>query len=231
MTRVIKAGMAPAGLILAPLRGEALPRADTPLNPSPPHPLELEVERLRAELAARDAAIADHAEALILARAEGEASGREAAELDFTADHAEALERLDDGIAAALADLARELPMAQALALLALREVLARLFGDPGEREALLAGLLSHQLDRIGRELAVVIEVSRLDFPDTRDLDRLAEQTGLGADRLKALIDLPQGACRMRLRLGTIDLGIDRQWGAVRALLDEFTLPPGEAAA
>ncbi len=230
MTRVIKAGMAPAGLILAPLRGEFAPRAEVPEHHIPPHPLELEVERLRTELAARDTAIADHADALAAARSEGEAAGREAAELDFAADHAEALERLEQGIGDALADLAKQLPMAQSLALLALREALARLFGDPGEREALLAGLLSHQLDRIGRELAVAVEVSRLDFPDTRDLDRLAERTGLGAERLKALIDLPQGACRMRLRLGTIDLGIDRQWNAVRALLDEFTLPPDEAA-
>lgn len=232
MTRVIKAGSAPAGLILAPLSGGGtIALADALPDPAPVNPLEREVARLRELLAERDAEIATHAEALATARAEGEAAGRAAAELDFAADHTAALELLETGIAEAQAELAKAMPMAQAVALLALREVLDKLFGDPAQREELVAALLNRQLDRLGRELAVAVEVSRLDFPDTRDLARLAKATGLGAERLSALIDLPQGACRMRLRLGTLDLGIDRQWSAIRAVLDEFALPEAEAGA
>ena len=229
MTRVIKAGMAPAGLILAPLSGSDRLREPVAPEPVPANPLLREIEQLRAALAEREAEIAGHAVALAAARAEGEAAGREAAELDFAADHAAALERLEDGIAAAQAELAKAMPMAEALALLALREALDKLFGDPARYHDLIAGLLNRQLDRIGRELTIAVEVSRLDFPDTRDLASLAEATGLGTERLKAQIDLPQGACRMKLRLGTLDLGIDRQWSAVRALLDEFALAESEA--
>ena len=223
MSGLIKAGSAAAGLILAPFGNGAEAKAvrAAPKQPEQ-HPLEREIARLREELADREAEIAKHDDELAQARVAAELAGREAAEAEFEADRAAATERLEHGIAEARKDLKMAFEQAEALALLVARGTLDKLFGDPGERTEVIAALLSEQLERVGRELVVAVDVSRLDFPDTGELKELSKRLGLGAGILEARVDLDEGDCRMRLRLGTIDLGIDQQWGAVRTLIDEF---------
>ncbi len=223
MSGLIKAGSAAAGLILAPFGNGAEAKAvrAAPKQPEQ-HPLEREVGRLREELAGREAQIAKHDDELAQACVAAELAGRETAESEFEADRAAATERLEQGIAQARNDLKQAFEQAQALALLVARGTLDKLFGDPGERTEIISALLSEQLERVGRELVVAIDVSRLDFPDTGELKELSERLGLRPGVLEARVDLDEGTCRMRMRLGTIDLGIDRQWGAVRALIDEF---------
>ena len=233
MTGLIKATAASAELVQAALGGSIESERRTIVTGKEPdvHPLQREIERLHDALAKHDTAIAGHAEALQSARSAGEAAGREAAQEEWVEDHSAALERLEAGLLAAKNSLGVALEQAQALALLVARAALDNLFGDPGSRNETLAALLARQLDRVGRELVVVVEVSRLDFPDTRELAALGQRIGLAKGQLTSLIDLPSAACRMRLRLGTIDLGIDRQWGAVRALIDEFCMPLPDSTA
>ena len=223
MSGLIKAGSVTAGLILAPFGHGAEAKAvrAAPKQPEQ-HPLEREIGRLREALAGREAQIAKHDDELAQARVAAELTGREAAQAEFEADRAAAVERLEQGIAKARNDRKEGFEQAQALALLVARGTLDKLFGDQGNRNEIIAALLSEQLERVGRELVVAVDVSRLDFPDTGELKELSERLGLGAGILGARVDLDEGACRMRLRLGTIDLGIDQQWGAVRALIDEF---------
>ena len=223
MSGLIKAGSVTAGLILAPFgHGERARTVRAAAVEPEQHPLEREIERLREKLAGCDARIAVHDDELAQARVAAELAGREAAQAEFEADRAAAVERLEQGIAKARNDLKEGFEQAQALALLVARGTLDKLFGDQGERTEIIAALLSEQLERVGRELVVAVDVSRLDFPDTGEIIKLSERLGLGAGILGAKVDLDGGACRMRMRLGTIDLGIDQQWGAVRALIDEF---------
>ena len=223
MSGLIKAGSAAAGLILAPFGNGAEAKAvRAPPKQPEQHPLERKIARLREELADLEGQIAKHDDELAQARVAAELAGREAAEAEFEADRAAATERLEHGIAEARKDLKMAFEQAQALALLVARGTLDKLFGDPGERTQVIAALLSEQLERVGRELVVAVDVSRLDFPDTSELKELSTRLGLRPGILEARVDLDEGACRMRMRLGTIELGIDQQWGAVRALIDEF---------
>lgn len=223
MSGVIKAGLAgsAAGRI-EPLFGLGAPHdGSAPILAAIADPRDDEIARLRLLLAEREAEISAHAEALDAARAEGVETGRKDAEDKFEHDREAALSALREGIEAARQALASSLERTEALALMLVRQALEKLFDDPGGRLTTIGALIARQLAEIGRDMVVGIEVSRLDFPDTREIAALAETLQVDPALVCASLDLSEGQCRMRLKLGAIDLGVDRQWGAVRALLDE----------
>ena len=223
---LIKASSATAELLLSAQVSANEMLADPRGHAAEPDPLAGEIDRLESLLDARDEIIAKHAAALAAARAEGETVGREAAEAAFEEERAEALERLESGLGEAQAELRQALVQTGDLALLVARQALERLFGDPNARAETVVALIAHQLAQMEREAVLAVEVSRVDFPDTREIASLAERLGLPPGSLKAPLELGAGACRMRLRLGTLELGIDRQWATVRALLDEYLDQP-----
>ncbi|MFT4025400.1 MAG: hypothetical protein QM676_01165 [Novosphingobium sp.] len=191
-------------------------------------PRDEEIARLGALLAERDAALATLGDQVSEARAEGEAAGRLAAELEAEEDRERSLELVRGGIEQAVAALADGRDRMEALALLVARTALEKLFGDDAGRKATVADLVKLQLEALERHMLLRIEVSRIDFPDTRELAELAGKSGLGPDQISANPDLAPGACRMQMRVGSLDLGLDQQWGAVRDLLDELAAMPGD---
>ncbi|MBU6267859.1 MAG: hypothetical protein KGN34_09985 [Sphingomonadales bacterium] len=220
MTRVIKAGDLAHGLVIAPytIAGEAeRSAAATPVRRDP---REAERARLEALLAEREAELEDLRGALAKARAEGEEAGRLAAELEFEDDRTAGLERLEQGIAAARDAMGQWHEHAETLALLIARSALAKLFAGDEARTAAVTDLVRRQLAVIERDTVLAVTVARRDFPDTREVAALAAKLGIEPGLLAVSDDLDAGGCRMKLQLGTLDLGLDRQWGAVRDLLD-----------
>lgn len=188
----------------------------------PPDPLREEVERLRHLLAEREAALEGFAEAVEQARAEGEKAGRIAAELEADDSRERALELLRKGIGHAheiLADCGDRL---EVLALLIARTAIEKLFGDDRARKEAVGALALRQVQSVEGQMVVKVEVSRMDFPDVAELAELAAEIGITPDLLSASTELAAGACRMQLRLGTLEVGLDQQWGAIRQLLDDL---------
>lgn len=107
--------------------------------------------------------------------------------------------------------------MAAGLASLAL----GRITTDPDARRDLVAGAVRRALAETAAEAVVRIEVSRADFPDAAGLTNAVQATA--AEVL--LVDGPSGICRIRLKLGEIDLGLDGQVARLRALLDTAGAP------
>lgn len=181
-----------------------------------------ELDRLHALLVERDRSL-DEIEARIeKARIDGEAAGRAAAELEAEDNREQALAVLRQGIEQAQEALADGCERMELLALWIARTALEKLFGDdPGRKEAVKA-LIMRQLRSIERQTLLKIEVSRLDFPDTRELAALAAEIGTDEKLLSANAGFPAGGCRVQLRVGTLEIGIDQQWGAIRGLLDQL---------
>ena len=164
-----------------------------------------EIERLKADV--------DKAYAM------GEAAGRTAEFSEATSREDERLTLARDAVALALtrfdevlAELARISP------LLAL-EGLQKIIGDPANYPELIGRTIDLHLERLGARSVVCVEVSTADFPDG------AAPTAAGRLDFRTIDDLGPGQCRIKLRLGELDVGIDQQWGKLSALLCEMSEP------
>jgi hypothetical protein len=218
MNAIIKSGTGVAARRFTSARQQA--KGQPAQAPSAIDPRDAELAALRAQLAARDAEIAAFPEQLSAAAADAEAAGREQMAAQIAEDRTAALDMLRAAIGAAGAKLDAALADLPALAIMVAREVLEAMFDDADQRLWILAALIRRHVAEIGEEMVVAIEVSDADFPERGEIEQLAASAGVDAGLIAARGDIAAGGCRMQLRLGFHDIGIDRQWGAFRALLD-----------
>ncbi|HMC91812.1 MAG TPA: hypothetical protein VKI45_05065 [Allosphingosinicella sp.] len=180
-------------------------------------------EELRAELAEAHAALAargaeidrlEKAGKAAVAAAEARGHARGAAEADAGTEAA--LAALGKGLGAARDALARDLTGLERLAPLLAIEALDRIFGpDAPQREA-VAQTLDRHLRTLDRQAVLCAYVSRGDFPEDEALAALGASVGV---RVEALPELDRGACRLRLRLGALEVGPAQQWARLRDTL------------
>lgn len=188
------------------------------------NPLIAENKRLLALLKRREAEIAAHADALAEAFADGEEAGRVAMEADIDDDRAASLALLGQGIEAAKTGLGNALENAESIALMVAQMTLEKMFGETDGRKALAADLIRHQFRQIERESFVSLEVSRADFPNTSEVAVLSTTLSIAPNKVRVSDELDAGDCRMRMQLGTLDIGLARQWGSIRALLEDMSV-------
>ena len=163
--------------------------------------LQSEVERARRE-----------------GREEGWESGRQAAE-----DHnAEALKKLDQGIAQALDRFSTNLTSMDALALEIAHHGLHKVLGDKARYAELLQDILQRQLALVGDQAVIRVQVSAEDFLDVEGLAALGAATRRCGLRVETADSLKSGECRMRLQLGALEIGVAQQWGRLSAALEEL---------
>lgn len=167
------------------------------------------IEALRDDLArANSAAQGAWAEG----RAAGMVEGRKAAEDRSAA----LLRRLDQSLEAAGEDFRRHLATFEQAAAGLAGLALGRVVGDPAGRRSLVVETVQRASAELFAGSVVAVEVSAADFPDVLSLEPLRSEIGREVVVLDAL---ESGACRLRLRLGEIDLGLDGQVARLRTLL------------
>jgi type III secretion protein L len=188
------------------VRAEVLPAPDPELVALREQCLALEVA-----LAEREEAITAVAEKAEAAWQDGEAAGREAGRAEADERRADALALLEDASDRACAELAERLQGMDGLAALLARTCLDRLFGDPGARADIVRDLIRHQVDSLRGEAVVEIRVSAEDFPTDTAIE--------GSAGIVVSDALASGDCAIRLRLGTLEAGLDQQWGGLRSAL------------
>ena len=171
----------------------------------------LEIERLRAE---RDRAF----EA-------GKSEGREAGVKEGDTLRADALAGLTAGIQQAVDLHGREMASLERLALLVAHEGLEKLLRDPADRKVLLGEIIGKQVSILDAKAVLSIEVSVQDFPRPQDLVDLGAAVSRPSVNLFAGNDLKSGDCRIRLVLGTLEIGLDQQWGRLGAILRDLAEP------
>lgn len=220
MSAVLRGGAAAQARrpsLAAPAAAVRAAPAEPLAPPKPePDPRDREIERLQALLAQREgelkrqeAALAKlrdaHADALAEAFAEGEVTGRAAAERDDAARCAAAVQ----GIDAAKALFAERLAQLDRLAPELTRRALARLVGTADS--AAFAALVRTQVARLG-EAVVEVKVSPDDFP------------ALGGQVPGVAVDpaLASGVARIECRLGALDLSFASQAAPLAALLEQL---------
>lgn len=188
--------------------------------------LQGELEQLRETLQARETEIASHAKAIGDAFLAGEAAGREAGRAEAQARHDQALAALERGVGDAVTDFGRDLEALERLAGLLALEGMAKVLGGEHGHAELVRATLAHHLAGLSAAAVVRAEVSPADFPDQAALETLA--AGVGFPRLQILADtdLAPGDCRIKLRLGALEVGIGQQWAGLQALLADTAVAP-----
>jgi type III secretion protein L len=183
--------------------------------------LEHRLEAAQADLAARGREIerltAAGSTAFEQGHAEGLVEGRRSAE-----DRSEALVRAvaaagDKGVAAFQETLAGLEEAVGGLTAVALD----RIVGHAPDRQTLIAGAVHRAVGDLFAGSIVAVEVSREDFADPAPLRAV-----LPKDCDVHLLDgLSSGACRLRLRMGEVDLDLQGQAARLRAILDPARAP------
>jgi len=95
------------------------------------------------------------------------------------------------------------------------------MLAEPEDAAELVAKLIARQFETLERSSVLSVRVAAADF-DTERLAALEIDMGLAGLDLDASSEVASGGCRMELRLGAIDLGLDRQWPVLRDLLSQF---------
>jgi flagellar biosynthesis/type III secretory pathway protein FliH len=191
-----------------------------------------EVERLRAEAAEAQAAIATAEAEVVRVAREGEearAAAEQAAHAAGLAEGAEAkaqlLARLESAADRAMDQFRVDLRGMETLAVALSKAALAKVFGDDREMAHRVARLVRRQVEALDRESILRVEVSAADFAAAAALDDFAHDAGLSGVEIKAIEELDAGDCRIRLRLGELEVGLAQQWSRLSDLLDDALSP------
>lgn len=200
------------------------------VHPAAPSAVDPELAALREETERLHRLLEQQAADMVALRREaedafrrGEAQGRAAGLSEAEDRSAQSLARLEGGIDRAVAEFATALSVLARLAPELARQGLATMLGDDDDRAGLVTALVHRQLKIVEAHAVVHVAVSPADFDDDA-LAALGTTTGV---RVKGDSGLKAGDCRIRLTLGTLDIGLDQQWGRLSALLHDLAQPGG----
>lgn len=189
--------------------------------------LRAEQEDLKRRLEQQDATLSELRAEAEAAFRKGEAKGREAGLREAADQDEQRLKRLEAGIEKAQATVAEAMAALERLAPALAHDALANILGQDSDRPQLVAAVVRHQVRTLDARSLIQVEVSAADFPDD---DALAVLEGALAGRpsIHASVGLKSGECRIKLKLGTLDVGVDRQWTELSAMLRDMA--EGEGA-
>lgn len=218
MTEILKFGSASLRDRVRPL-AVTLPHAAPATDPERER-LAGEVETLTADLAGRDEMIASLRGDVERAFEAGEAQGREAGRREVEDRNAELLATIEGAAGQAIARFADQLGAMEKLALLVAQTCLDRMLLASEDRLRILGDLIRGRVAALNEGAAVRIQVSARDFGSPEALAQVAAAAASGACEITTSEALDSGDCVIGLRLGTLDVGLHQQWGALRAELD-----------
>lgn len=218
MTLILKSGSVSLRDRVRPL-AVSLPHGAPATDPERER-LAAEVEALTAELAGRDDAIASLKEDVARALEAGKAEGREAGREEVEDRNAELLATIESAAGQALARFADQLGEMERLALLVAQTCLDRMLLASEDRSRIVGDLIRGQVAALNEGAAIRIQVSARDFGSPDALGQIAAAAASRSCEIAASEALDSGDCRIALQLGTLDIGLNQQWGAIRAELD-----------
>ena len=227
MTGILKFGSPAFGDRVRPLVA-LIPRDALAADPERER-LAGEIEVLTAELAVRDDAIAGLKEDVERAFEAGEAEGRKSGRLEVEDRQAELAATLQTSADRALAHFSDQLGAMERLALLVAQTCLDRMLLGSDDRSRIVCDLIRGQIEALGEDAAVRIQVSATDFGSAEALAEISAGVGSGACEIVASEALESGDCTIALRLGALEIGLDRQWSCLRAELDAMIEAGGSA--
>ena len=104
-------------------------------------------------------------------------------------------------------------------------ESLEKILGAPGSFADIAGQIIREQLGRLDKSAIVRIDVSATDFIDADRVNALSSQIGGPTCEIHLCDDLSSGDCRIKMTLGTLDIGLNQQWSQLKSLLQDLSEP------
>jgi flagellar biosynthesis/type III secretory pathway protein FliH len=212
------------------VRALAALRAETPIVSA----IDEERDRVGRQLTALQAEIQTRDSEITLLHAEieqahkrGLEEGRERGRSEAEDRQASRVALLERSLGLAQESVADGIKALEQLAVLLARDCLDIILGNADYRSELVTEIVRTQAVRVERAMLVDVKVSREDFSDQESLNAIAERAGVTTSVLSTKTDMPSGDCLITLRLGSIDVGLGRQWGVLRETLDQIAAEDG----
>ena len=233
MSRVLKLHDAIDAPVISSLRSAWGASKEDDIAPLPPvvDPellrLRDECEQLRQRLQQRETEMVNLRQDAESAFRDGEMQGREAGVREAADQSAKTRATLETGVEQAIATFTQTLAGLERLAPMLARQGLAGILGAADHRGELVAAIVQQQLQTLEAQAVIHVEVSAADFGDEAALSSLAESLGSQGVKIHAYTALKSGDCRIKLKLGALEVGLDQQWGRLQSLLNDMAEPAG----
>lgn len=154
--------------------------------------------------------------------AAGEAKGIETGKAEADQRRTEAFRILEAGVAKAGDVFSDGMKSAERLGASLAVSSLEKLFGAEQDRAEQVSRIIRHQVLQISEQAVLRIEVSAEDFPDAGEIASRKQSGSLPHCEIVPSKQLKAGDCVIKLVLGTMEVGLDQQWGKLRAALDSL---------
>lgn len=151
--------------------------------------------------------------------------GRRRAADAWQRDEAAVLAILEDHLTDAASQMAGAFDRAERAGLALALAALERVLGPGAERAGLLEEIVQHQMRHLRSQQVLAVHVSAAEFTGTHGLGALRKRLSARQTDLIEDPSLQPGECRIRLRLGELEVGPDVQW---KALVDLFAELAGQ---
>jgi flagellar biosynthesis/type III secretory pathway protein FliH len=155
----------------------------------------------------------------------GEAEGRKNGLREASDRSRERLGALRAAVEAAMAKLACEMASLERLSVLIAHEALERVLGDATNHAELVTEIIGKVLAGLEADSTLAVLVARADFADADAVAELAASRGWPGLAISPSDALASGDCQIRLTLGGLEVGVNQQWGALKATLHELAQP------
>lgn len=169
----------------------------------------LEVARRSAQTSAEDA------------YTQGFSAGIDEGQARSATEEHERTEKFQKGVGQAVQRLDTHLSKSGELALELTHLSLQKLFGEASYRGEAVSLMLTHQLTQIERGSILYVSVSSDDFDSVEGLRAILDGAGHERVELKLGSDLSSGQCVIDLKLGAIELDLDRQCQVLETVMAE----------
>lgn len=163
---------------------------------------------------------------------EGHLQGVEIGRRDVADEQSKHSETLEKGITRAVDEFSQALSHLEYLAPTLARQALEVIIGDKAARRDMVSAIVLKQLKSLEAQAVLYVEVSETDFPG--DTARLILEAGGPRERpnglhsrevqIRASALLKSGDCRIKLKLGTLEAGLEDQWGRLKDLLEDMVV-------
>ncbi|NJM51329.1 MAG: hypothetical protein HC843_11055 [Sphingomonadales bacterium] len=186
-----------------------------------PSPEELYIKALEQRLTELEEEITTKTKAIEESYERGFEEGKAEQEEAFNEDRSEALATLKLSLGKILESLDVHMSELNDVALKISSVALGKIIGDDNARQEILAAAIRQQFQTIGKDNIVAIKLSKLDFPNSAELDVLAEQLHISPAIIQTLVELDSGGCLINLNLGTVDAGLQTQLENLFAIFEQ----------
>ncbi len=134
----------------------------------------------------------------------------------------ERLEALKKALSDCGGSIEKQISELEPVALMVAQTALNKILGSNADTKNIVAKAIKNQIRTIEDNCVVSVTVSKSDFSDEAALDALSKQLDCPKFEILSEGTLDSGACELKMKLGTVDIGIPNQLAQLNSLISSM---------